>query len=243
MKWKLWLRQLSVSAPRVAVRTQLPWALRLLGAAVVVLVGGLALYAVVDAARTAGGTGGELAAQAEQARAQLAQLSAERERFAASAVQADNQLKVERATQAQMALQLKALEDENARLKADLAFFESLLPAPSSSRGVVIRSFRLQPDADDASMRYRLLVQQSGRPERDFTGEVSLLFAVVKDGRAIAMRLPDAALPAAGPPKLAFRHYQRVEGSLTLPPGSAVRSVQVTITAGGETRAQQTFAF
>jgi len=28
MKLKLWLRNLSVSAPRVAVRTQLPWALR-----------------------------------------------------------------------------------------------------------------------------------------------------------------------------------------------------------------------
>jgi hypothetical protein len=243
MKWKLWLRQLSVSAPRVAVRTQLPWALRLLGLlAVVGLVAG-GLYGVYQYARSAGGPDRDaLIAETTELRAKLAKTSAERERFAAQAVQADNQLKIERATQVEMASQLKALEDDNARLKADLAFFESLLPAPAAARGIVVRSFRLTADADEASMRYRLLVQQSGRPERDFVGEVALVFNAVKDGRALTMKLPDAALPAAGPAKLAFRHYQRVEGSLPMPAGVVVRSVQVTITAGGEMRAQQTFA-
>jgi len=243
MKRKLWLRQLSVSAPRVAVRTQLPWALRLLGVLLAAGIGAAGVYAVYDYARNLSGPDrGALAAELAEARAQLARVAAERERFAAQAVQAENQLKIERATQEQVALQIKALEDDNARLKADLAFFESLLPAPAVTRGVVVRSFKLQPDADDTSMRYRLLVQQSGRPERDFVGEVTLVFSVVKDGRASTIRLPDAGLPAAGPGKLAFRHYQRVEGSLPLPPGAAVRSVQVTISSGGETRVQQSFA-
>lgn len=243
MKWKLWWRQLSVSAPRVAVRAELPWAVRLLAllAVATIVVGGI--YGVYSYARSVGAPGrDDLAAQAADLREQLDRATAERERFAARAVQADNQLRIERATQAEMATQLKALEEDNARLKADLAFFESLLPAPAVARGVVVRSFRITPEADDAGMRYRLLVQQSGRPERDFVGEVALVFNVVKDGRATALKLPDPAMPAAGPAKLAFRHYQRVEGRLPLPAGASVRSVQVTITAGGETRAQQTFA-
>jgi hypothetical protein len=242
MKLKLWLRQLSVSAPRVAVRTQLPWALRLLALLLVAAIGAGGLYGVYQyASNAAGPDRGTLVAEASDLRAQLTRATAERERFAAQAVQADNQLKIERATQAEMASQLKALEEDNARLKADLAFFESLLPAPAAARGVIVRSFRLTPDADESSMRYRLLVQQSGRPERDFVGEVTLVFNVVKDGRASTVSLPNAALPAAGPAKLAFRHYQRVEGSLPLQAGALVRSVQVTITAGGETRVQQTF--
>jgi len=37
---------------------------------------------------------------------------------------------------------MKTLEEDNARLRADLAFFESLLPAPAAAvRGLVIRSF------------------------------------------------------------------------------------------------------
>jgi hypothetical protein len=242
MKWKLWLRQLSVSAPRVAVRTQLPWALRLALLAGAGFAAAAGLYAVYEVARQTVVPGGnDRSAEIAQLQAQLTKVTAERERSAAQAVQADNQLNVERATREQFGLQLKALEEDNGRLKADLAFFESLLPAPAAARGVVIRSFKLQPDADDGSLRYRLLVQQS-RPERDFAGDVTLAINLVKDGRALVMKLPDAALPAAGPPRLAFRHYQRVEGSFPLPPGAVVRSVQVTISAGGEQRVQQTFA-
>ena len=100
----------------------------------------------------------------QQTRDQLLQMTAERDRLAAQAVQAENQLKVERATQLQIAAQMRSLEEDNARLKGDLAFFESLLPAQGAQRGVVIRSFKLQPDTDDGHMRYRLLVQQSGPP-------------------------------------------------------------------------------
>ena len=91
-------------------------------------------------------------------------------------------------------------------------------------------------------MRYRLLVQQSGRPDRDFVGAVNLQVALQKDGHPSMIQLPDPALSDAGPTPLAFRHYQRVEGTFAVPSGATVRSVQVTITSGGETRAQQTFA-
>ena len=65
---------------------------------------------------------------------------------------------------------------------------------------------------------------------------------LMHDGRADVLQLPDAGHPAAGPAPLAFRHYQRLEGTFAVPAGATVRSVQVTINAGGETRAQQTFS-
>ena len=243
MKLKLWMRNLSVSAPRVAVRTQLPWALRAGVLLVAVLIAAAGLAAVYRYARDVGQPDhGTTLAELEDARSQLQRLTAERDRFAAEAVQIENQLRVERATREGIAVQMKTLEEDNARLRADLAFFESLLPAPAAARGVVIRSFQLQPDIDEATLRYRLLVQQSGRPDRDFVGTVVLKVSLQQDGRSTVLQLPDTAHPVAGPAPLSFRHYQRVEGSFSVPPGAAVRSVQVTISSGGETRAQQTYS-
>ncbi len=68
-------------------------------------------------------------------------------------------------------------------------------------------------------MRYRLLVQQSGRPERDFVGLVSLTVSLQQGGRPWVLQLPDATIPDAGPAPLSFRHYQRVEGTFELPEG------------------------
>jgi hypothetical protein len=243
MKLKLWLRNLSISAPRVAVRTQLPPAVRAALLLLVLALCAAGLLAVYQYARSVSAPGrDDLVSELKDLRGQLQRVTDERERLAAQVVQIENQLKVERAMQEPIAAQMKSLADDNARLKGDLAFFESLLPAQSSARGVLIRSFKVQPDVDDATMRYRLLVQQSGKPERDFVGKVSLKVSLQKDGRPVSMLLPDPAFPSAGPGTLSFRHYQRIEGAFAVPQGATVTSVQVTIESGGETRAQQTFA-
>jgi hypothetical protein len=242
MKWKLWVRNLSVSGPRVAVRTELPWPLRALIVVVGLALAVAAVYGVYERGRSPGGPDrDELSSELERVKAQLSQATAERDRQAAAAVNWESQLKVERSAQQQVRVQMKLLEDENAKLKADLSFFESLLPMPANAKGVVIRSFRVQEDGEPNALRYRLLVQQSGRPERDFVGAVSLTVNVQHGGRPWVLQLPDPGLPDAGPAPLSFRHYQRVEGSFSIPAGATVRSVLVRILAGGETRAQQTF--
>lgn len=246
MKWKLWVSNLSVSGPRVAVRTQLPFALRALLAIIALLLAFAAGLASSGIMRDSDSDSGS-ADRAEQGddlarlRSQLALALADRDREAAAAVNWESRLKVERSAQEQVRIQVKTLEDENARLKGDLAFFESLLPMPADAKGVVIRSFRVQADTEPDSLRYRLLVQQSGRPERDFVGEVTLTINLQEDGRPVVLQLPDPAMPSAGPAPLSFRHYQRLEGIFPVPAGTTVRSVLVRIRTGGETRAQQTF--
>lgn len=244
MKLKLWLRNLSVSAPRVAVRTQLPWTARVVLGVIATALAALGLVAVFQYGRNLGVPDDreELIVELRRTQEQLSLAKQDRDRYAAATVQSENQLKIERAAQEQLARQLKSIEEDNARIKGDLAFFESLLPAATAARGVLIRSFKLQTDGDDSTMRYRLLVQQSGRPDRDFVGAVELKVNLLQAGAPATLKLPDAAHPAAGPAALAFRHYQRIEGTFSVPEGATVRSVQVTINAGGEMRAQQTFA-
>ena len=264
MRRKRWLRSNAASATRVAVRSELPWRVKALALFALIAVAGLIVAATWMTLRSSRPALPEnavaLSAEMDRLRADAKQAIAERDRKLALLAQLENQHKVDRAASEQVQAQLKLLENENARLKEDLAFFESLLPTPANAKGVVIRSFRLQPVSESErehardpgrtsrrggeepqALRYRLLVQQSGRPERDFVGAVSLTVSLQQGGRPWVLQLPDATIPEAGPPPLSFRHYQRVEGTFELPEGAVVRSVQVKIQSNGEVRAQQTF--
>ena len=251
---------------RVAVRSELPWRVKaMLLLAMMLLIALIVAAALIAYSRSRPVVPQEaavLSAEIEKVRADAKQAIAARDSKLALLAQLENQQKIDRAASEQVQAQLKLLENENARLKEDLSFFESLLPTPANTKGVVIRSFRLQalsdsergngrepgrsklnrkPGDEPQALRYRLLVQQSGRPERDFVGAVSLTVSLQQGGRPWVLQLPDAAIPDAGPSPLSFRHYQRVEGTFELPEGAVVRSVLVKIQSNGEVRAQQTF--
>src|SRR3974390_691039 len=136
MRWKLWMRIMSVSAPRVTGRSELPWPLRaLLGffAAALAAAAGVAIY---EYGRDfAGPDPRELVGHKEGRAEQLHDTAAERDRSSALANSYDAELKVERAAQEQLVQQVRSLEDEVTHLKEDLAFYASLLPAGRSDKG------------------------------------------------------------------------------------------------------------
>ncbi len=244
MKWKRFLRNSSVSAPQVTVRSRMPWSLRLILGFLLMTVAAAAGVAIYEFGRNIGGPGRrELLAEVDRLNSQLREVGAERDRNAAQATAFESELKVQKAAQDQLMEHVNAMEAEQTRLQGDLSFFESLLPAGKSDKGVVIRSFRVQPDPETSQMHYRLLVQQSGKPDRDFSGSVQLRVNFVQNGRGFTLQVPDpnAATDETQNLRLSFRHYQRVEGGFSLPAGAVARSVQVRIFAGGETRLQQTF--
>jgi hypothetical protein len=244
MKWKLWYRNQSVSAPRVTVVSRMSWPLRLLLTFVFVAVAAAVGVGIYEFGRNIGGPDRRaLLAEVDRLQSELREVGAERDRNAAQATEFESQVKVGKAAQDQLMQQVGALEAEQARLQGDLSFFESLLPAGKGDKGVVIRSFRVQPDPETDQLRYRLLVQQSGKPDRDFVGSVQLVVDFVQDSRGFTLQIPD---PSKGPAAaqalgLSFRHYQRLEGGFSLPAGAVAHSVQVRILSGGETKLQQTF--
>ena len=244
MRRKLWLRNMSVSAPRVTVRSSLPWPMRaLLGflAAALAAAAGIAIYEY--GRDIAGPDRRQLATEIEQLTTQLHETAAERDRGDALANAYEGELKVERAAQEQLMQQVRTLEDETTRLKEDLAFYDSLLPAGKSDKGIVIRSFRLQPDDESSRMRFRLLIQQSGKADHDFVGSVQMEVRFTQNGGTFIYELPeaDATSERTKAFELSFRHYQRLEGAFTLPSGAVAHSVLVRVVAAGETQTQQSF--
>ena len=232
MRWKLFRRRLSISAPRMIVRSHLAWPLRW---AVLALAFGfsaaLALWAFEFGKDIAGlerGAKEELV----QLRAEVQRLRDERERSQSVANTADSLLKTERVTQDKLALQLRQAESEVLALKADLGFFERLLPAAGAN--LAVRSLQAE-SVQPGQLRYQLLVMQSGKAPAEFKGRYELQVTGTLDSKPWTLALP------AGPQPISLRQYARVEGRLDYPAGAVVKTVQVRVTDNdGGLRASQT---
>jgi len=232
MRWKLFRRRLSISAPRMIVRSHLPWPLRWVVLALAFgFSAALALWAFEFGKNIAGldrGSKEELT----QLRAEVQRLRDERERAQSIANTADSLLKTERATQDKLNQQLRQSEAQVLALKADLGFFERLLP--TSSDGVAVRG--LQAEAvQPGQLRYQLLVMQSGRAPPEFKGRYELLLGGLVDGKPWSYTAP------GGAKSITLRQYARVEGLIDHPAQAVVKTVQVRVLDnGGGVRASQT---
>jgi hypothetical protein len=232
MRWKLFRRRMSISAPRMIVRSHLPWPVRW---AVLALAFGfsaaLALWAFEFGKDIAGldrGAKEELV----QLRAEAQRLRDDRERAQSIANTADSLLKTERATLDKLTQQLRQAESETLALKADLGFFERLLPA--SGEGLAVRALQAE-QVQPGQLRYQLLLMQSGKAPSEFRGRYELQVAGTLDGKPWTLALP------AGPQPISLRQYARVEGRLDHPAGAVVKTVQVRVLDNqGGVRASQT---
>ncbi len=214
------------------VRSHLPWPVRW---AVLALAFGfsaaLALWAFEFGKDIAGlerGAKEELV----NLRAEVQRLRDDRERAQSITNTADSLLKTERATQDKLTQQLRQAEAETLALKADLGFFERLLPA--SGEGLAVRALQAEL-VQPGQLRYQLLVMQSGKAPAEFKGRYEVQASGTLEGKPWTLALP------AGPQPISLRQYARVEGRLDHPPGAVVKTVQVRVTDhNGGVRASQT---
>lgn len=239
---RLLQRLFGVSAARMTVRRHVPWPLRLATLALAIGVGAVgAIWAWQYLFGNAGATQEAQRVEIARLRTELENVSTEKQRLDAIVNSAESQIKVEKTAAERLAGQVRFLEDENARLKSDIAYFESLLPATGTEdSGVTIRRFEVSPEQAPGQIRYRALILQGGRQEKEFSGTIQLVFTSSTGGRTTQWVWPDqGSADARDRSKLAFRRYQRLEGVIELPPGTSVRSAQLRILERGAVRAQQ----
>jgi hypothetical protein len=226
----------------MTVKTHVAWYWRMLGL-VAVLSCSFALAAwIYDAGRRiAGFDRGEAEQELSQLRESVGKLTQETAGLRASVNASESKLQIERAAQAQLGRQVKVLEDENARLKEDLAFFENLIPGEHRDNTLLINRFRVDPGALPGEFRYRLLLLQGGRRDKPFEGNLQLVVTLQQDGKDAIITLPEDGSAQAY--KINFKYFQRVEGTFRVAPRARVKMVQVRIFEGGSAQARATQNF
>jgi hypothetical protein len=227
MRLKLLRRRLSISAPRMTVRSHLPWPLRW---AVMALMLGLSAALAMWAFEFGKGiTGIDADSKEELARlrAENKALSAEHEKLLSTANTSESLIKTEKTVQDSLTSQVKQLEATNAQLKDDLRFFERLIPA-NQEKSLAIRALQVEA-AELGQYKYRMLVIQTGKNPPEFMGRYDLQLTGTQAGKPWTSTYPDAAKQADAAYRLSFKSYQRVEGTLVLPAETVLKSIQARV--------------
>lgn len=232
-------RRFGISAPKMTVRTHVAWYWRWMG---MVLLGSISLALalwIYDAGRRfAGFDRSEIEEEVKTLRESVLRLDAEATQLRAVSNASESRLKIEQSAQAQLSAQVKTLEEENRRLKEDLAFFENLGPATNK---LSINRFTVQKDVLPGEYRYRLLVLLGGAGrDRQFQGNLQLVVNVQSPGRNGMIVIPEPSQPENPAFRLNFKYFQRVEGTFRVPEKSKIRSVQVRVMEQGNSQPSAT---
>src|SRR5262245_23662119 len=228
-------RKFGISAPRMSVRAHVPWYWRWFA---ILMIGALVAAIGWGTYRFGMEFGGLRQTESERALSRLEgeikQRDAELAELRSKAAAAERQLHIERATHVDLSRQLKSLSEENAALREDLAFFQSLMPAGSKEAAAVsINRFRVQPESVPGEYRYRLLLVQTGQRVKEFQGNVEFVLNVEQSERKFVVMLPAEDNRDAREFQVSFKFFQRVEGTFKVPPGAVVRSMQVRVFENG----------
>ena len=231
-----------ITAPQLAVRPHVPLHWRALGA-VVFLACSLALSGwIYDAGRRfAGFERSASESEIKTLRERNEQLDAEVARLRGIANASESQLQIDRTALDRLTQQVKALEDENVRLKEGLAEFENIAKSNGKTESVSLGRLRVEPDGAPGRYRYRLLAARRGKEAKgDFKGELRFQVTIEPlPGRSDIISLPQADDPEASNFLVSFRNLGSLEGSFQIPAQARLKRVEARLMQDGVVMATQ----
>jgi len=219
-------RRFGIAAPRVVVRSHVPWQWYLLPGLLLVLLLLAGAWLLMQR-NEAGATGRELQELRLQVRSQQSELDSLR----VTAGTGQNAVSIERATQRQLLSRIKELESENGALKEDMQLFERLIPVAGEDAVVRVENFHVTQD-EGGRYHYRLLIAfQPSRQKPEFAGRLQLAVGYQLNGVERQLLIPEKP-EAAQEYRLTVKHFLRREGNFELPPGARLASVEARVLQG-----------
>lgn len=221
LKLKRFRRRFGITAPKMVVRTHVPWFWWFaLAALFVLLVVALLNFFTGDA-------------RVSELREQLMVQRDELQKLRSSVGTGQSAVSMERAAQQQLMLRIADLERENAGLKEEIRLFERLVPGVHGKDDLRIEAFRLIPESP---LRYRfrlLLAFQPGMPKQAFKGGYQIFATVRLEGRERQILVTEK------PQTLEISHVLRREGAFEIPVGAVLLSAEVRVVQGATLRAKR----
>lgn len=232
MRLRLLRRRLTVSSPRMAIRNAMPWPLRSLLAAVVLgFSGALALWAF-DFGKEIAGLDRNASEELDRLRSEVAQLRDDLGKAQSIANTSESLLTAEKSAQEQLMLQIRQLQTDNQTLRADLGFFERLIPG-SGSDALSIRGLQVD-HVGQSQLRWQVLMIQAEKNAPEFKGTLEIMFAGTLDGKPWSMLQAPQAQPVL------IKGYLRQEGVVDVPSQAVVKTATAKILQGGAVKVLHT---
>jgi hypothetical protein len=238
--WRRLSRHFGISAPRMAVRTHLPWPWRaVVGVSLLLVVSGMWWWGFDFGQIFGGFNRKEIETRLAGFEAEAAELRAENARLRAKSSALESELAMTKGAQATLSKQSTELQSENSQMKEELVFLQKLLADTNKQVGLSIQRLAVERPRDDL-VTYSVLVVRGGNPPTAFEGHLALVATLLPapgpglPARPVVLSVPDDQPEAAAPLKLNFKYYQRVEGSFRIPQGAQLRSVTAKAFENGQ---------
>jgi hypothetical protein len=245
--WRRVRQHFSIDAPRMSVRSHLPWPWKaVVGVALLLVIGGMWWWGF-DFGQIFGGFNRKaVEAKIATLEAEVLQLRSESAELRTHGSQLDSELAMTRSVHSTLTKQATELQNENSQLKEDLLSLQQLFADANKQAGLTIQRVAVERERDNA-FRYSLLVVRGGKPKEDFVGHLTLQITLQNETgplKPATLTLPDEQPGGAAALKLRFKYYQRLEGTFQVPPGAQVRAVTARAFESGQpvpraTRSQQ----
>ncbi len=232
MRFRLLRRRLTVSSPRMSVRSALPWPFRWVMLAVVFgFCSAIALWAF-EFGKVIAGVDGPSNEQTVLLTRELEKAQKERDEAQSIANTSQTLITAGRAAQEQLMARNRELEQEILSLRDDLGFFEKLIPM-SGVESIAVRG--LQAEAgDDKRLKWRVLLIQPQKTAAEFKGTLEFKLTGLLAGKPWQMADPEKEVD------IRFTQFGRFQGYLDLPPQVVIKTVSVRVMEGSKVKATET---
>ena len=233
MRFRLLRRRLTISAPRMSVRSAMPWPVRWLVLAVVFgFCAAVALWAF-EFGRSIAGLDAVSREELQRLQSEVDRLREENLQHQAVANTSGSMLVAERTALEQLTARLRQAEAENRALREDLGFFEKLIPANAGGGSIAIRGLQAELLAD-THLRWQVLLMRPVKNAPEFKGRLELVVAGTRDGKSWSQTLGGEGQA------LQLRQYRRMEGVVDLPLRTVVKTITARVLEGAVVHASQT---
>lgn len=231
MRFRLLRRRLTVSAPRMAVRSALPWPFRW---AMLALMFGfcaaIALWAF-EFGKVIAGVHSDVQEEAQTLRAELRKVTLERDQAQLVANTSQTLITAGQAAQEQLLVRNKQLEQDILGLRDDLGFFETLIPMDGAD-AIAVRGLQAEV-GEDKRLKWRVLLIQPQKKADEFQGSLELKVTGLLAGKPWQMAGAEKPLPVR------FTRSGRFQGFVDLPARVVVKSISVRVMEGSKVRAAE----
>lgn len=239
MRLRLLFRRLTVSSPRMSVRSNLPWPLRWIAFAIVFgFSASISLWAFEFGKEIAGLDKGVKQAL-EKSRllnaaleAEVEQMKRERDQALSISNTAGTVMTSERAAQEKLIEQIKLLTADNQGLKDDLGFFEKLIPSAGNEQ-ISIRSLQAE-FLSQREIKWQVLIIQAAKNSPEFSGRLEVSLSGLQNGK------PWTSLVPTGQQAFKIKQYGRFDGVYDIPPQVVVKEVTTRVLEGAVIKAVKT---
>ena len=147
---------------------------------------------------------------------------------------------ISRAANQELQTSLSERDEEVSALRADVAFYERLVGSSGQRRGLSVHSVKMDQDAN-GSWHFATTLTQNLNRGKISVGDMTFQVEGAKAGKLQTLQWDDLLQKPSSPAQpFNFRYFQKVEGSVMLPPGFTPHLVRVFLHSEGNT-IQQAF--